>query len=235
MRQLDLGLNEALKKIGRKRASLVALGLAMITLAGCRQDMHNQPKFKPLRESDFYADKRSARPIIEGTVARNQLDEDSYYYTGKIGNKYATEFPFPVTEQVLRRGQARFNIYCSPCHSEIGDGNGMIVARGFKKPPSYHTDRLRNAPVGHFFDVITNGFGAMGDYSAQVSVQDRWAIIAYIRALQLSQNATRADVPAGTQISNQPPNINIPETPPASNPEATQGEGVAGHQQGVPK
>ena len=211
------------------------LGLAMITLAGCRQDMHNQPKFKPLRESDFYADKRSARPIVEGTVARNQLDTDSYYYTGKVGNNYATEFPFPVTEQVLRRGQERFNIYCSPCHSEIGDGNGMIVARGFKKPPSYHTDRLRNAPVGHFFDVITNGFGAMGDYSAQVSVQDRWAIVAYIRALQLSQAATKADVPAGTPIASQPPDINIPERIPASNPKAMQGEGVAGHQGAVPK
>jgi hypothetical protein len=224
-----------LKKSGQKRASLIALGLAMVALAGCRQDMQNQPKFKPLRQSDFYADKRSERTIIEGTVARGQLDADSYYYTGKIGNKYATEFPFPVTEQVLRRGQERFNIYCSPCHSEIGDGNGMIVARGFKKPPSYHTDRLRDAPVGHFFDVITNGFGAMGDYSAQVSVQDRWAIIAYIRALQLSQHATPADVPAGTQISNQPPDVNIPGRIPASNPEAQQGEGVAGHQGVVPK
>jgi mono/diheme cytochrome c family protein len=235
MKQPDLRLNEALRKIGRKRMSLIALGLAMITLAGCRQDMHNQPKFKPLRESDFYADKRSARPIVEGTVARNQLDTDFYYYTGKVGNNYATEFPFPVTEQVLRRGQERFNIYCSPCHSEIGDGNGMIVARGFKKPPSYHTDRLRNAPVGHFFDVITNGFGAMGDYSEQVSVQDRWAIVAYIRALQLSQDATKADVAAGTQIASQPPDINVPEKTPASNPKALQGEGVAGHQGAVPK
>jgi len=213
----------------------MVLSVATLALVGCRQDMHNQPKVKPLRESDFYADKRSARPIVPGTVPQGQLEEDSYYYTGKVGNNYATEFPFPVTEQVLRRGQERFNIYCSPCHSAIGDGNGMIVARGFKKPPSYHTDRLRNAPVGHFFDVITNGFGAMGDYSQQISVQDRWAIVAYIRALQLSQAATRADVPPGSSISNQPPDLNVVAIPPASAPKAQYGEGVAGHQGGVEK
>src|SRR5512140_2403522 len=193
------------KSSRRKSMSVIVMALATIALVGCRQDMHNQPKYKPLRESDFYADQRSARPILEGTVARGQLNDDPYYYNGKVGNNYATEFPFPITEQVLRRGQERYNIYCSPCHSEVGDGNGMIVQRGFKKPPSYHTERLRTAPVGHFFDVISNGFGAMGDYSAQISVQDRWAIVAYIRALQFSQNATRADVPAGTQIATQPP------------------------------
>lgn len=217
------------------RISAVALTLVTVALVGCRQDMHNQPKYLPLRESNFYADKRSARPIVEGTVARGQLEEDSYYYTGKVGNNYATEFPFPVTEQVLKRGQERYNIYCSPCHSELGDGNGMIVSRGLKKPPSYHTERLRTAPVGHFFDVITNGFGAMGDYASQVSVQDRWAIVAYIRALQLSQNATRADVPAGTQIANQPPNTKIEEMEPASQPKAMYGEGVAGKQGAVKK
>lgn len=218
-----------------KRLGVAVLTVATIGLVGCRQDMHNQPKFKPLRENDFYTDKRSARPIIEGTVARGQLNEDSYYYTGKVGNAYATEFPFPVTEQVLKRGQERFNIYCSPCHSEIGDGNGMIVARGFKKPPSYHTERLRTAPVGHFFDVITNGFGAMGDYSAQVSVQDRWAIVAYIRALQFSQNATRADVPPGTQVATQPPDTNVEPIAPASSQKAQYGAGVEGKQGGVKK
>lgn len=183
-----------------------ALLLATLAGVGCRQDMHNQPKFKPLRISDFYADKRSSRPIITGTVARGQLQDDTYYYTGKIGNQLGTEMPFPVTQEVLERGRQRYNIYCSPCHSEVGDGNGMIVQRGFKRPPSYHIDRLRTAPVGHFFDVISNGFGAMSEYSI-IPVHDRWAIVAYIRALQLSQGATRNDVPAGTQISDKAPDL----------------------------
>ncbi len=235
MRPLSIRLNQAITKPGLKRASLAALMLTTLLVVGCRQDMHNQPKYKPLRESDFYADLRSARPIIPGTVARGQLNDDPYYYQGKIGNQYATEFPFPVTEQVLNRGQERYNIYCSPCHSAVGDGNGMIVQRGFKKPPSYHTDRLRNAPVGHFFDVITNGFGAMGEYASQIPVQDRWAIVAYIRALQFSQHATAADVPAGEQIAKQPPDINVVPVPPASATHAQYGEGVAGQQGGVKK
>lgn len=214
---------------------LTALSLAVLALAGCRQDMHNQPKFKPLRESDFYADRRSARPIIQGTVARGELDHDEYFYTGKVGNNLGTEFPFPVTKQVLQRGQERYNIFCSPCHSRVGDGNGMIVQRGFKRPPSYHTDRLRQAPVGHFFQVISNGFGAMGEYGSQVPPEDRWAIIAYIRALQLSQNATRADVPAGVEVSPNPPDINVRPIPPMSNTKATQGEAVAGPEGGVKK
>ena len=160
--------------------------------------MHDQPKFIPLRMSDFYADKRSARPIMEGTVARGQLKDDTYFYTGKIGNQEGDVMPFPVTADVLARGQQRYNIYCTPCHSEIGDGHGMIVQRGYRPPPSYHTDRLRKAPIGHFFDVITNGFGAMPDYATQIPVADRWAISAYIRALQLSQNAQQSDLPAGS-------------------------------------
>jgi hypothetical protein len=235
MKRPVLRLKQNTTKLGWKRIGMIALTLATISLAGCRQDMHNQPKFKPLRISDFYADQRSARPLVPGTVARGQLDADSYYYTGKVNGQLATEFPFPVTQQVLNRGQERYNIYCSPCHSEIGDGNGMIVQRGFKKPPSYHTDRLRNAPVGHFFDVITNGFGAMGDYASQIPVQDRWAIVAYIRALQYSQNANRADLPAGTQIASRPPDINVTPIPPASAPNAQYGEGVAGPQGGVKK
>lgn len=235
MKRLGLRLTQANTKLGWKRIGIGVLTVATMTLAGCRQDMHNQPKYKPLRISHFYADQRSARPIVEGTVARGQLDADSYYYTGKVDGKLATEFPFPITQQVLNRGQERYNIYCSPCHSEIGDGNGMIVQRGFKKPPSYHTDRLRNAPVGHFFDVITNGFGAMGDYSSQIPVHDRWAIVAYIRALQYSQNATRADLPAGAQISNQPPDMNAVPIPAASDPNAQYGDGVAGQQGGVKK
>jgi len=167
--------------------------------------MQNQPYYRPLRESDFYADKRSERPLIEGTVAREHLDADTYFYTGKIGSNDGDYMPFPVTADVLNRGQQRFNIYCSPCHGEAGDGNGMIVQRGFKHPPSYHIDRLRKAPIGYFFDVATNGFGAMLGYSAQVPPKDRWAIAAYIRALQLSQNASPGDVAPGQQIADTPP------------------------------
>jgi hypothetical protein len=179
--------------------------MTLLLLAGCRSDMQVMPYERPLVASDFYADKRSERPIIEGTVARGHLNADTYFYTGKIGNNDGDYMPFPVTEDVLKRGQQRFNIYCSPCHSELGDGNGMIVQRGYKRPPSYHIDRLRKAPIGYFFDVMTNGFGAMPDYSEQVAPADRWAIAAYIRALQLSQHATEADVPSGTDIAKTPP------------------------------
>jgi len=167
--------------------------------------MQEMPYQRPLVESNFYADRRSERPIIPGTVARGHLDADTYFYTGKIGDNDGDYLPFPVTAQVLARGQQRFNIYCSPCHGEAGDGNGMIVQRGYKRPPSYHIDRLRRAPIGYFFDVMSNGFGAMPDYAEQVQPADRWAIAAYIRALQLSQHATEADVPQGTQIASAPP------------------------------
>jgi hypothetical protein len=186
-------------------AILLLVAFTLLLAAGCRLDMQVQPYQRPLTESDFYADRRSERPIIEGTVARGHLEADTYFYTGKIGSNDGEYMPFPVTEKVLERGQQRFNIYCAPCHSEVGDGNGMIVQRGFKRPPSYHIERLRRAPIGYFFDVMTNGFGAMPDYSAQVSPEDRWAIAAYIRALQLSQHATEADVPAGQQAAGAPP------------------------------
>jgi Cytochrome C oxidase, cbb3-type, subunit III len=179
--------------------------LGVLLLAGCRQDMHDQPRFKPLAKSDFYPDLRSARTPVEGTVARGQLHEDSYLYTGKIGNNPGDYMPFPVTEEVLLRGRERFDIYCSPCHSRLGDGRGMIVQRGFRTPPSYHTERLRNAPLGYFFDVMTQGFGAMPEYASQIPARDRWAIVAYIRALQLSQHATSSDVPAGQTIPSQAP------------------------------
>ncbi|HEV2717252.1 MAG TPA: cytochrome c, partial [Terriglobales bacterium] len=200
-----------------------ALALLMISV-GCRQDMHDQPRFKPLRESDFYADLRSARPPVEGTVARGQLHEDAYFYSGKIGNNPGDYMPFPVTQEVLVRGQERYNIYCTPCHSRLGEGNGMIVQRGFRRPPSFHTDRLRKAPLGYFFDVMTNGFGAMPDYASQISPDDRWRIVAYIRALQLSQGATMADVPAEQNVPSEPPRFREPgsgatltETEPPSN------------------
>jgi len=185
----------ARRSVRANPAPLLVCLLATLTGA-CRQDMHDQPKYVPLRESTFFADTRSARPLVEGTVARGQLNEDTLRYTGKVDGADATVFPFPVDEKVLRRGQERFNIYCSPCHARTGEGDGMVVRRGYRRPPSYHTDRLRSAPIGHFFDVITNGFGAMPDLAAQVRTDDRWAIAAYIRVLQLSEHAALDDVPA---------------------------------------
>jgi len=158
--------------------------------------MHDQPKYIPLRQSTFFGDERSARPLVPGTVARGHLHEDTLLETGKAGSEDATMFPFRVDGQVLARGRERFEIYCSPCHGRTGAGDGMVVRRGFRRPPSYHDDRLRNAPIGHFIDVMTNGFGAMADYRQQVDARDRWAIAAYIRALQLSAHATISDVPA---------------------------------------
>jgi cytochrome c553 len=174
-------------------------------LTSCRQDMHDQPRFKPLAQSDFFTDLRSARLPVDGTVARGQLHEDAYFYTGKLGPNPGDFMPFPVNLDVLARGRERFNIYCAPCHSRTGDGNGTIVQRGFRQPPSYHTERLRKAPLGYFFDVMTNGFGAMPDYASQISPRDRWCIVAYIRALQLSQGATASDFPAGQQVPSTPP------------------------------
>ncbi len=158
--------------------------------------MHDQPSYKPLARSTFFEDQRSARPLVPGTVAQGELREDEHLYTGKIRGELAATFPFPVTRAVLERGRERFNIFCSPCHGRLGDGRGIVVQRGFKQPPSYHEQRLREAPIGHFFDVITNGFGAMANFDYRVPVRDRWAIAAYIRALQFSQNAGLADVPA---------------------------------------
>jgi mono/diheme cytochrome c family protein len=158
--------------------------------------MHDQPKYIPLRQSDFFNDQRSERPLVEGTVARGHLDADPLLYTGKVNGSDAEEFPFAVTPAVMARGQERFNIYCSPCHGRTGLGDGMVVRRGYRRPPAYTDDRLMKAPVGHFFDVITNGFGAMPDYAAQIRPEDRWAIIAYIRALQLSEHGALTDVPA---------------------------------------
>ena len=179
--------------------------LAVVVLAGCRQDMHDQPRFKPLAESAFYPDLRSERTPVPGTVARGQLHQDTYFYTGKIDGSPGDYMPFPVNQDVLTRGRERFDIFCAPCHSRLGDGNGTIVQRGFRRPPSYHTARLQKAPLGYFFDVMSNGFGAMPDYAAQIPARDRWCIVAYIRALQLSQNATSADVPPGQKVPTSPP------------------------------
>jgi mono/diheme cytochrome c family protein len=199
--------------------------LAVLTLAGCRQDMQDQPRFKPLAESDFYTDLRSARPPVEGTVARGELHEDSYLYTGKFGNNPGDYLPFPVTDDVLARGRERFNIYCAPCHSRTGDGNGMIVQRGFRAPPSYHTVRLRKAPLGYFFDVMTNGFGAMSEYASQIPPRDRWCIVAYIRALQFSQEATMSDVPSGQKVPSEAPTFRGDPGSGATLPELQSGSG----------
>jgi hypothetical protein len=177
-------------------AAIAASGL----MAGCRQDMHDQPKFIPQRGTDFYADGRSVRPQVEETVARGQLHEDTYFYTGLQNGKEGDAMPFPVTMDVLRRGQERYNIYCTPCHSRVGNGVGMIVQRGYSKAGDFHTARLQAAPLGHFFNVMTNGYGSMPDYAAQLQPQDRWAVVAYIRALQLSQNAKPSDAAPDAQV-----------------------------------
>jgi mono/diheme cytochrome c family protein len=208
----------------------------MAVLAGCRQDMHDQPKFIPLRSSEFYSDRRSARYPVPGTIPQlcpeegkcspeeklvndEQVKPNSYFLTGKHGNTYGNELPAGTDSKavaaVLARGQERYNIYCTPCHSELGDGNGMIVQRGYKRPPSFHVQRLKNAPLGWFYDVISNGFGGMPDYAAQVKPADRWAIAAYIRALQLSQNAQEGDVASADRDKLNTPaeeGIRIPDT-----------------------
>ena len=171
--------------------------ISLVLVTACRQDMHDQPKYRGLRASTFFADGSSARPLVEGTVARGTLQEDEAFFTGKNEKVTVKELPFAVDDALLNRGQERFNIYCSPCHDKVGGGNGMVVQRGYRRPPSFHIDRLRQADAGYFFDVITNGFGVMPDYRAQVAPRDRWAIVAYIRALQLSQHAPATDVPGG--------------------------------------
>lgn len=194
---------------------VVLLAFAFLTGCGVRFDMQDQPRYKPYKKSDFFADGRASRDVPEGTVARGLLKDNKAFYTGKVdnpdpnaaaqsttdasGNTIMTsfpnmidEFPVPVTKELVDRGEARYNIYCIVCHGPVGAGDGMIVRRGFVKPPTYHDDRLRNAPVGHFFDVISNGFGRMNGYAASISPADRWAIVAYIRALQVSQNPDNA-------------------------------------------
>ncbi|HXU48992.1 MAG TPA: cytochrome c [Candidatus Binatia bacterium] len=182
------------RKFARFR-SLVWLGAVAFLVSGCRIDMHIQPKYLPYEPSSFFADGRSERPMVPGTVARGELRTDTLLFTGMENGVEANRFPFPITKADLERGRERFNVYCTPCHDYTGSGNGMIVQRGFPHPPSFHSDRLRQAPVGHFYGVMTNGFGAMYSYADRVDVGDRWRIAAYIRVLQLSRNATLDDVP----------------------------------------
>jgi mono/diheme cytochrome c family protein len=174
--------------------------MTLLVATGCRQDMQDEPKFIPQRGTTFYADGRSVRPQVENTVARGQLHADTYFYTGFANGKEGDGLPFPATLEVLERGQERFNVYCTPCHSRVGNGIGMIVQRGYAPAGNLHSARLRTAPLGHFFNVISNGYGAMPDYSAQIAPVDRWAITAYIRALQLSQDARQSDVANGSHV-----------------------------------
>jgi mono/diheme cytochrome c family protein len=176
-------------------AALLLCAASLFLFAGCdemsiRQDMANQPKNRPLSPSEFFADGRSERPLIENTVARGAIDNDVY----NVSKDFAG-YPLPVDQKLLERGEERFKIFCSPCHGLQGDGNGMAAARGMKHPPSYYIDRLRQAPNGYFYDVMTNGFGVMYSYGERISPRDRWAIIAYVRALQLSRNAKASDLP----------------------------------------
>jgi mono/diheme cytochrome c family protein len=168
--------------------SILLTALVALVAAGCHRDMYDQGPHRPLRASAAFDDGQSARPLVAGTIARGQLQLDQAYFVGVVGGKEVDKFPRPLTVAMLQRGQQRYDIYCSVCHSRQGDGLGMIVRRGFRQPPTFHQDRLRGAPVGHLFDVITRGFGAMPAYAKQVPTDDRWAIVAYIRALQLSQN-----------------------------------------------
>jgi cytochrome c len=159
--------------------------------------MYDQPRYEPYEKVDFepFGDARSSRPLVEGTVPRGHLRDDDHMYLGKLGENYVTSFPYEVTDAVMKRGQSRFNIYCATCHGQLGDGQGMIALRGYKKPPTFHDDRLRGQPAGYFYEVITKGFGVMPNYAHQLKPEDRWAVVAYIRALQLSQNGTLDDVP----------------------------------------
>lgn len=198
-------------KTGKRAIMFLLVAVTGLSAIGCRYDMQDQPRYKAYKKSDFFKDGRASRDLPEGTVPRGHLNADKAFYTGKIANQNPNaavttttdangntlvssfpndidEFPVPVTKELVDRGQERYNIYCIVCHGPVGKGDGMLPRRGFPQPPTYHDDRLRNAPVGHFFDVITNGWGKMNSYASAVPAADRWAIVAYIRALQVSQN-----------------------------------------------
>ena len=175
---------------------LLALVPVLLFAAGCRQDMHDAPRYEAFEASSSFPNGSASRTAPAGTVARGWLRDDEALYTGKVGGQVVDQFPFPIVAADLQRGQARFNIYCTPCHGKLGDGQGMVVQRGLRQAASYHQDRLREEKVGYFYDVVTNGFGAMQGYAEQIPVRDRWLIVAYVRTLQLSQHAAAADVPA---------------------------------------
>ena len=198
-----------------RHLTLALLATAALGLAGCRQDMHDTPRYEAFEASATFPDGRASRNPPAGTVARGWLREDDALYTGKVNGMFVDQFPFPIGAAEMARGQARFNIYCTPCHGRLGDGQGMVVQRGLRQAASYHNDRLRAERVGYFFDVVTNGFGAMQGYAEQVPVRDRWLIIAYVRALQLSQHASLDDVPADQRagLDAAPASTEKPATP----------------------
>ncbi len=183
-------------KFGWRRSALILILCLPLFVAACAPNMSDQPKYNPMTPSDLFADGRSARPSIPGTVPYGALASDTAFYTGRHEGEVIERMPVAITPTLLQRGRERFEINCSPCHGRTGDGQGMVVRRGFRQPPSYFIPRLREAPDGHFFEVITNGFGEMYSYANRVSPADRWAITAYIRALQLSEAATLDDVPS---------------------------------------
>ena len=200
----------------RTLVGLLVPVFCLLAVVGCRQDMHNQPKYRPLRASGFFPDGSSARPLIEGTVARGTLNEDEALFTGKVRGAAVKEMPFQITAADLDRGQERFNIYCAPCHDQTGNGRGMVVQRGYRQPPSFHIERLKTADPGYVFDVITNGFGAMPDYRAQIDPRDRWRIVAYLRALQMSQPTVAEPAPGTPGATTNPPGQQPGAQPPAS-------------------
>ena len=184
-----------LDRVTMRASRMICLGALALLLVGCRMDMHEQPKYLPYEPTTFFDDGRSERPVVPGTVARGQLRLDELLYTGKENGVLSNKFPFPITRADLERGRQRYNIYCTPCHDYTGSGQGIVVQRGFPSPPSYHIDRIRQAPVGHFFDVMTSGYGSMYSYASRIEPEDRWRIAAYIRVLQLSEHSTVQDVP----------------------------------------
>jgi len=192
--------------------------LALLALVGCHRDMYDQPRLEPLEKNTFFDDGRSSRPLVEGVVEYGAISPNDVFNSGKVNGQFTDELPESVTldAALLKRGEQRFNIFCSNCHGFSGDGDGMIVLRGYRKPPTYHSDRLRGMPLGYFFDVATNGFGVMPSYASQIPVKDRWAIAAYVRALQLTQYAKLDDVPEAErqQLENaQPATTQSPSAP----------------------
>lgn len=214
MSRIKFQVSSSRFQVGRQAIFCLLLTAFCLLSFGCRYDMQDQPRYEAYSQSDFFSDDKAMREPPEGTVARGQLRENKAFWTGKKDNadpniqvqtttdasgntlvssfpNDVTEFPVPVTKELVDRGQERYNIYCVVCHGPVGNGDGMIVRRGYPQPPTYHDDRLRNAPVGHFFDVMTNGWGKMNSYAAQISAADRWAIVAYIRSLQIAQSPDR--------------------------------------------
>jgi mono/diheme cytochrome c family protein len=198
----------------RAGSALLAAG-ACLALAACRQDMHDAPSYEAHEKSDFFGDGRSARPQVAGTVARGQLRDDEARYTGKRGQAFVPN-PLPVSAELLARGRRRFDIYCAPCHGRTGRGDGMIVQRGYRQPTSFHHEKVRTQADGYIFDEVSNGFGAMPDYAGQITVDDRWAIVAYVRALQLSQSVPAAELSAEARARLSAPSPAVP--PPGGHP-----------------